>query len=110
MQERKQVLVVSCDRGGIRRALDRIPRGGDVRVVGSYGEALGVLFGEGWGELPVLVLVDTDLPDGSGRDLVRSVRSDPWLRGATTASLLEAPEMAEAQGAAEVGGTLELAV
>jgi len=85
MTEKKRVLIVSCDADVIARTLDRIPAGRSVRVVGTVGEAMGMLFGEGWGELPSMVLVDEQLPDGSGAKLLRRLKADNWLRGATLA-------------------------
>jgi CheY-like chemotaxis protein len=85
MTEKKRVLVVSCDADVIARTVDRLPAGRLIRVVGTVGEAMAMLFGEGWGELPSLVLVDEQLPDGSGAKLLRRLKADTWLRGATLA-------------------------
>jgi len=100
MSERKRVLVVSSDPASVSRVLDRVPRGREIRIVGTMGEAVGMLFGEGWGELPALVLVDEILPDGSGRELIHRLRADSWLRVATVAALLE-PEPAVVEAGPE---------
>ena len=94
MAERKRVLVVSSDPASVSRVRDRLPPGRDIRVVGTVGEAVGILFGEGWGDLPALVLVDEILPDGTGRELIQRLRADSWLRVATVAALLEPEPLA----------------
>lgn len=83
MQAARTILIVSSDPLALERA--DLPSNAYVRVLGTLGEALGVLFGEGWGDMPTKVFVDESLPDGSGAALLRRLRRDSWLRGAAVA-------------------------
>jgi hypothetical protein len=91
MLQQQITLIVSRDPGARVRAQASLPHGQTIRQVTSYGEAVSILFSECCAVLPGRVLVDPDLPDGSGLALLARIQEDSWLRGATTAHVLPQP-------------------
>ena len=91
MLQQQTTLIVSKDPAAKNRARQLLVPGQEIRQVSTLGEAVTILFSEGYLELPCRVVVDEQLPDGDGATLIAHIRNDPWLRRATFVVPLPAP-------------------
>jgi two-component system OmpR family response regulator len=92
--EKCRILVVEDD-SGVRRALDRVFRsaGYDAEYAVNLAEGLAKLNGHHF------VLLDLELPDGSGTTLLRKIRAEARpIRVAIYSGVLDAAEIVKASG------------
>ena len=93
------------DAGNLRRAFSRCGILNPLRAVASRADALALLRDRSaeTGPRPGLILLDLSMPDGSGLDLLRELKSDPELRAIPVIVVTASEHARDRRSAYELG-------